>query len=348
MKGLLAILLGLAVAFILADHSLRASRRTAHLHASALRPLAPVAVEEVGAFQIAAFGRNWTYVRRDSTWRYPAYFDAFVQTNRVEQFLKSLLQATCSVVGSEPGDWQHFGLAPVQAMQVALVDVAGAPLLQAWVGRGAPGRGAPESYIRLAAADTVYHLHANARLALDNADPPMLDRRVLPQALSRRSLTRITFEHRGPLQTLERIEIAPALPAFSGGLPEGPTYAWLATFSSREDTALNANAFAYTSFLTRLTYEALQDPRTPEAFATLTGKLHLEDDSGVVDILEVGGQDAEGHTYLRHTTTGHLYTIAAQKSTLLFPAHQTLMDTLPDPSPYQLAQPYGSSLFNAN
>ena len=34
MKGLLAILLVLAVAFILADHSLRAFQTAAHLHAS--------------------------------------------------------------------------------------------------------------------------------------------------------------------------------------------------------------------------------------------------------------------------------------------------------------------------
>ena len=41
------------------------------------------------------------------------------------------------------------------------------------------------------------HLHANPLLALDNANPPMLDRRVLPQVLARRSIAKITFEHQG-------------------------------------------------------------------------------------------------------------------------------------------------------
>ena len=344
MKRLLAILFVVAVALIVADHSQRAARRSARLHASALRPLAPVAVEQVGAFQIAAGGRSWTYVQRDSSWRYPAYFDAFVQSNRVDQYLKSLLQATGTVVGSEPGDWQHFGLAPGRAVKTDLVDPAGKGLLSAWIGRGAPGPGAAESYVRLASADTVYHLHANPLLALDNANPPMLDRRVLPQVLARRSIAKITFEHQGPLQTLRRVETA-AFAAAPGASPEGPTYAWLAAFAAAEDTVLNANAFAYTSFLTRLIYEALHDPRTPNALVPLVGKLHLEDDAGTVDVLEVGGPNAEGHTYLRHATTGHLYSLSAPKAALLFPSQTALTDTLPDPSPYQSAQPYGPSMF---
>ena len=348
MKRLLAILFVLTSVLILADHSLRAARHSQRLQASAMQLLAPVAIEQVGAFQIAAGGRSWTYVLRDSTWRYPAYFDAFVQSNRVDQYLKSLLQATATVVGSKPSDWKHFGLAPGQAIKTDLVDPAGVALLSAWIGRGAPGTGASESYIRLAAADTVYHLHANPLLALDNANPPMLDRRVLPQALVRRSIAKITFEHQGPLQTLYRVETAAALPTAPGAPPDGPTYAWLATFAAAQDTVLNTNAFAYTYFLTRLTYEALHDPRTPDAFAAPVGKLHLEDDAGTVDVLEVGNQNAAGHTYLRHATTGHLYSLKAEKSALLFPSRAALTDTLPDPSPYQRAQPYGASMFSNN
>lgn len=339
MKRLLAILFVLASVLILADHSLRTARHSQRLHVSALQLLAPVTIEQVGAFQIAAGGRSWTYVLRDSTWHYPAYFDAFVQSNRVDQFLKSLLQATSTVVGSEPGDWQHFGIAPGQAIKTDLVDPAGVALLSVWIGRGAPGPGASESYIRLAAANTIYHLHANPLLALDNANPPMLDRHVLPETLVRRSIAKITFEHSGLLQTLYRVETAAAF-------PDGPTYAWLATFAATADTVLNANAFAYTSFLTRLTYEALHDPRTPDAFAAPAGKLHLEDDAGTVDVLEVGSQNAAGHTYLRHASTGHLYSLKAEKSALLFPSKAALTDTLPDPSPYQLAQPYGPSMFS--
>jgi hypothetical protein len=194
--------------------------------------------------------------------------------------------------------------------------------------------------VKKAGSDTILHLHANPHLALGQGDPPMLDPHVLPRALERRSIAKIIFEHdSNPLQSLRRVQILPAGPAASGRPPRGPAYAWLATSGGREDTCLSANAFAYTSFLTRMTYQSLRDPRSSDYGFSSATRLRLEDEEGVVDVLEVGGRDEAGNTFLHHRTTGQVLAIAPQQAELLFPTRAALMDTLPEPSPYRLAQP---------
>ena len=336
---LIVLLLSLLVA---ADHLLQQHREIRRRSGGTLRPFADLPVERVQSFQVrpGPSSRTWTYVQRDSTWRYPDYFEAFVQSARVDQLLGSLLQSLGTVVAAEPENRAHFGLLPEQAVAIDLQDASGALLLKVLVGRGAPGLDAGEAYVRKADSDTLFHLHANPRLVLGGGDPPMLDPHVLPRALKRRSIVRINFEHGSTLQALRRVETFPAGPP----LPGRP-YAWLAALSGREDTCLNASAFAYTSFLTRLRYEELHDPRHSEAFEEISGRLELVYEDGAVDVLEVGGRNRQGHAFLRHRTTGQVLTITAPKAELLFPTRFVLLDTLPQPSPYKQAEPFGPSRF---
>ncbi len=335
---LIALLLGLLMA---TDHFLQHHREARRRSGGTLRPFADLPVERVQSFQVRSgpSPRIWTYVRRDSTWRYPDYFEAFVQSARVDQLLGSLLQSLGTVVATEPENRAHFGLLPEQAVAIDLQDASGALLLKVLVGRGAPGLDAGEAYVRKADSDTLFHLHANPRLVLGGGDPPMLDPHVLPRALKRRSIVRINFEHGSTLRALRRVETLPAGPL------QGPPYAWLAAFAGREDTCLNASAFAYTSFLTRLRYEELHDPQQSEAFAEISGWLELAHEDGAVDVLEVGGRNHQGHAFLRHRTTGQVLTITAPKAELLFPTRSALLDTLPQPSPYKQAEPFGPSQF---
>jgi hypothetical protein len=347
MRYLLVVLLGVLGLLVATDHLVEKSQRQ-HRHTTAtLRQFANLSVDQVQSFQLrpGKTAPTWTYVRRDSIWRYPDYFDAFVESGRVDQFLGSLLQSAGTVVGTDPTAPAHFGLQPEEAIEVILQSPSGALLLKALIGRGAPGRGAGEAYVKKAGNDTLLHLHANPRRALGGGDPPMLDRRVLPAALKRKPLAQIAFEHSSGLRNLRRIETAAGAPPLPGRPPQGPTYAWLATFANEEHTCLNASAFAYTSFLTRLRFEELRDPRTTEAFESITGRLQMVDEDGIVDVLEVGSRNDQGHIYLRHRSSGQVLTITAAKAALLFPARSALLDTLPQPSPYQLAEPFGSSPF---
>ena len=163
----------------------------------------------------------------------------------------------------------------------------------------------------------------------------MLDRRVLPQALQRKGLRRIAFagDPSYPVQSLSR-----QLKAMTAPGPMMPTHEWIASSATDAETCLSANAEAYADFLKRLTWSALHDPSRTDAFARAS-YLYLEDEEGIIDTLAIGAADDQGH-YLRLHTTGHVFSITPEKAQLLFPTRSTLLDTLPQPSPYRQAEPF--------
>ena len=233
---------------------------------------------------------------------------------------------------------QRLRTGPLETMRsvLGLFDAAGRPLLEVLQGRGAPGPRAGESYVQRVGADTVFHLHAHPLHALDNNDPPLLDRRVLPRALPRQAVQKITFagDATYPLQSLHRVlrELDP-----SAGLPQGPSYDWIASYPAGEEVCLAQSVYAYVDFLQRLTWSALH-PADAKAFATARS-VYIEDEDGRIDTLEVGAADPQGQ-YLRLRTTGHVATIAPAKAALLFPTIAALTDTLPHPGPYRQAEPF--------
>ena len=174
----------------------RAARAPAHgaPHRWSLAPLdAPEPASAVDQIEVHAAGRRWHYVRRGNTWYFPAYHRAFVLNRRVEHLLQSLLATPATFISTEPGDLARYGLGP-GSVRIHLLDQQGRPLLEVRQGRGAPGARAGESYVQRVGADSIFHLHAHPVHALDTAPPaPMLDRRVLPQALQRKGLRQITF-----------------------------------------------------------------------------------------------------------------------------------------------------------
>ena len=335
MNRLLAALAALLVLLVLGEGALRRSQFKAREEAGQLRLLAPVPAGDVAQIDIRAGRRQWRYVREDSTWRFPAYHHAFALDRRIEQLLKSLSEVPATFVSAELGDLPRYGLEP-GSLRFGLFDAAGRPLLEVLQGRGAPGPRAGESYVQRVGADTVFHLHAHPLHALDNNDPPLLDRRVLPRALPRQAVQKITFagDATYPLQSLHRVlrELDP-----SAGLPQGPSYDWIASYPAGEEVCLAQSAYAYVDFLQRLTWSALH-PADAKAFATARS-VYIEDEDGRIDTLEVGAADPQGQ-YLRLRTTGHVATIAPAKAALLFPTTAALTDTLPHPGPYRQAEPF--------
>ena len=339
----LGALLAVLVLLALGDGWQRHRREAARRLGSTLRPLVHPALQVVPERErrlhvLAAGGAHqWTYERRGRAWRYPARFDAYASGDRLEFLLTSLLRSSGTVVSTDPDALARFGLGGQQVVRVILEDDIGVPLLQVDVGRPAPGPRGGEVYVRLAAQDTILHLHANPRQALTGGLPPMLDPRVIPRGLERRALVRVDFETDDPsgLRSLRRVEAEPVAetgrPRSPAGL--GPTYEWVATYGSRRDTCVNASAYAYLSFLSDLQYRDLVDPAGSGYDLGSGGRLTLVDEDGAVDILEVGA-GRQDEVYLHLPSTGLVYTIDADRVRLLMPARQLLLEPLPQPSPY--------------
>jgi len=346
----LGALLAVLVLLVLSDGWLRHRREAARRLGSALRPLVHPALqvvpERVRRVRVltGTGSHQWTYVRRGGAWRYPANFGAYAAADRLEFLLSSLLRSMGTIVSTDPDALVRFGLAGQQIIRVVLEDELGAPLLEVDVGRIAPGPRGGEAYVRRARQDTVFHLHANPQQALAGGVPPMLDPRVIPRALGRRAIVEVNFESGDPFgpQSLRRVEAGSETDPGRGRPPAalGPTYEWVATFDGRQDTCLNASAYAYLSFLARLRYRAVVDPTGPGYQLGTGGRLTLVDEDGARDVLEVGARRGD-EVYLHLRAAGLVYTLDPAKARLLVPSPQLLLGPLPDPSPYYTAEPIG-------
>ena len=352
MRRQLAILAVLVAVLVFADGYLRGVARSNRLEASLLMPLvdprAEVVPERIRTIVVQQGSRpqSWTYELRGRSWRYPAYFNAHVRGDRIDLLLRSLLQSAGTKVSDEAADHGHFGLTSESALRVGLSDGSGVRLLDVWVGRGAPGPRAGESYVRLAGDDAVVHLHANPSHALAGGwrAAPILDPYVLPRSLVRRAVTRLNFitAGHGVPESLWRVAVAPDTSRPYVPRPGGPEYRWLAGASEGgQDSCRTENVYAYTAFLRRLRYDELHDLKGDYGFAA-DRRLELIDEEGVVNVLEVGRQNADGGLFLRNLSAGIVCTISPDKATLLFPLLQeALIDSLDRPSPYELAEPGG-------
>lgn len=336
-------LLALLALLTLANYLLQTRQQTRRLEAGILRPMTTAPTSAPQRLLVQLGQQTWTYVLRGGAWRYPGYFDAFAQAEGIDYVLESLLHAPGTVYSTGGVDLARLGLSPEQALKFRVEGEGGLPLAEVWIGQGIPGAGAPECYARPAGSDTIFHLHANPRLALGRTAPPLLDNRVLPAALGRKSIAQVDFSRPDyPLRSLRRLQTAPAPPPLPGRPPQLPEYQWRAEWGGQDLICGTANAFAYVDFLGQLRWTALKDPQTALAFQ---GQLRLRDETDSVDVLEVGTQDERGHTLLYHQGTGLVCTLEPAQAALLFPSRAALVDTLPAASPYRRPEPAGEGNF---
>jgi hypothetical protein len=235
---------------------------------------------------------------------------------------------------------------------VRLSDTSGTQLLEVWFGHSIPGQNSTESYAKKAGSDTIYHAHTHPPLSLKptpaDGGPPMLDPHILPRALSRRRIVRITYAADGyPLKALYSVPATPASLSLPGQPTQGPIYEWYGFFKGEGKTLNISSALTYISFLSHLRYSELRDPwaAVDYGFDRVNRRLYLEDEGGAVDTLEVGDKEADGRVYLRNRTAGQVFTVASPKVDLLFPTAKALLDSLPKVSPYELAEPPGPQAF---
>ena len=309
---------------------------------AAVRPVVGSDPQRARTVRVAQGRQLWTYVLRDSVWRYPAYFDAYAQRQRVDQLLKNVMSSSGSIVAGDGRTAAGFGFDAADAIEVAVLDERGRTIVAAEVGRGIPDALGGESYLRREGEDTVFHLHANPRLALDAAAVPMIDRHLLPQALPRGAIVRVAFS--GPAAVVRSLwrEEVPFDPAGSRSF-RGPSYRWRMRWAGRDTTCMDNSVYAYLGYLSRVRYDRPLAPGEIVAGADGASAVLLEDDKGVVDTLEVidGGDVA----VVCHLRARQVCTLSAEQAGLMFPAAGALLDTLRQPSIYDRAAPRTGGMF---
>nr|ADI22842.1 hypothetical protein [uncultured nuHF2 cluster bacterium HF0500_31B05] len=308
--------------------------------AATVRPVVGVDPQRAQTLRIAQGGSRWEYVLRDSMWRYPAYFDAYVQRPRLDQFLRSVMSSSGSIIDDDEHTAQGFGFGDAGALEVEILDAQRRDIVAARVGRGIPGALGSESYLRKMAENTVFHLHANPRLALDAQAVPMIDRHLLPQALHRGAIVRVSFPGRtAEVESMWREDLPPDL---TGPPLRGPTYRWRARLAGMDTTCVDHSVYAYLSYLTRVRYDRLLAPGNLGRTAERIGVVLLEDDKGVIDTLEVAGGDP---AVVRHRLARLTATLTSEQAGLMFPVAAAVLDTLAQPSIYERAAPRTQGVF---
>ena len=340
MKRHLIVLAAVLGLLLVVDFALDRSAASQRSLVGSVRPVVGIDPQRAQTLRIARSGQRWVYVLRDSVWRYPAYFDAYAQRQRVDQLLKSVMTSSGSIVADDGHTAHGFGFGAQDAIEVAVLDERGRTIVAAAVGRGIPGALGSECYFRRAGEDTVFHLHANPRLALDEAAVPMIDRHLLPQALQRSAIVQITFPGRATgVRSLWREEVPPA----GSRSFRGPSYRWRTRWAGRDTTCVDNSVYAYLSYLSRVRYDRLLAPGEIDVGVDSARTVLLEDDKGVVDTLEV--VDAGDVAVVSHRLARQTSTLTVEQAELMFPAVDALLDTLGQPSLYDRAAPRTPGMF---
>ena len=162
-------------------------------------------------------GGEFRYELQGGTWRFPAYFNAYVYSDRMQAFLGAIAGATGTRATQDAAAHAELGVADHQAVRVRLEDGSTA-LADVLLGHGIAGPDGEESYARRAGSDLALYLHVHPAQLLGDARPPLLDPHLLPLDESRRATTqaRVTTGEKSYL--LRRVlapwpEDAPPIPA---------------------------------------------------------------------------------------------------------------------------------------
>ena len=184
-------------------------------------------------------------------------------------------------------------------------------------------------------------------MAVSQVDPalprsPLLDRRVIPEALHRPAIARIHFSGGRELPLTEIICERIKDPERLRDPRQGPLFEWYGILASGEKKRISDRAaMTYASFLRSLTYDDLLAPGTisPHVFRepslTVTveyPELNENDGPGATpqksgrDVLVLGPSRDRG-SLLTHKTTGQVFVIDADKVAGLYPPVEELWET---------------------
>ena len=282
----LLLLAAVLAAVAAADGWVRRARDGGRAEAAVLRGILPpsgqVEPDRVRTLSLQAPGSSpWVYERRGGTWRFPAYFDAYAHSGRVDRLLGEVLGASGTLVSTDEDDFDDLGVSGPQAVRLTLAGNAG---------KGVPGPSGDESYVRRAGSDSVLHLHANPLLTVGAARPPMLDPHLLPRDERGGPVVEVRVTVPEGAYRLRRVlaplpEDGPALPLPAG---ERERYRWLLQREPGvEEDCVDASVWAYLSYLRQVRVERLVDPAASAGYGFGAMRVELIDEEGGREVLEV-------------------------------------------------------------
>lgn len=345
MRGWLGVLLLALVGLGGIDAWIRHEREVRRVGDGILRPLVDparqIVPERVRVVKLRAPGTrgDWRYERRGDTWRFPAYFDAYVHGDRMGSFLRVVLGASGTRATGDADDHDELGVTEREGLRVTFEGSDG-PLVHFLLGRPIPGPGGEEIYARLDGDDLVLHLHANPVRLLGGGQPPLLDPHLLPQAERRRAITRVRVLSDSQSYLIRRV-LAP-LPENASPFPlyERDRYRWVLERESRVDTCVDASVYTWLAWLRSVRFERLVDPDDDGYGLGSAGEVELTDEEDTIDRLQVGRAAGGGPAVVDAVYVGnrvaHLVTVMpAARAQWLLPPASLLLEPLANPSPFE-------------
>ncbi len=286
----------------------RQARRVEESAFVSLGALKNVKIDSVAGLEVRIGTRteSWRYSLCDGAWRYPGYFNAYVETPKIQALMNGVLNGLGTKIVRRQKD-THYGLTLEKAVKLTFLDDKDKPLMEAWLGKVIAGRSANASYMKTAKERDICLIHTNPHhllavhgpggprsAGLPSAQAPMIDTRVFPGFFGRKSVSKVLFRGRKgyQLKDLFRVEIEkdessspgkmPADHTPAGREPEGPRIEWHGNFAGKKEVFLTSNASAYVGFLSQLRYETIVDgtSRAAKNFRRIGADIKAEGDYG--------------------------------------------------------------------
>jgi hypothetical protein len=167
----------------------------------------------------------------------------------------------------------------------------------------------------------------------------MLDPGLLPRAEARGATVEVTVTHGdGSSYRLRRVaapipEDAPPVPL---PVDDRQRYRWiLETGEGRVDSCVDASVYAYLAYLRQVQVDRLVDPAADDYGFTGSGVV-MTDDEGLRHVIEVGRQTEEA--FVRNVSAGLTSVLPVSRASWLTPSASVLLDSLPQPSPFDTAR----------
>ncbi|MDA0334306.1 MAG: hypothetical protein O2782_03990 [bacterium] len=314
----------------------RTAQRLADSRLQALvDPAQQIVPERVRVVRVGFPGAGeFRYELQNGTWRFPAYFNAYVYGDRMQAFLGSIVSATGTRATQDANAHDELGVADHQAVRVILEDGSTA-LVEVRLGPGIPGPDGEESYARRAGSELALHLHAHPAQLLGDARPPLLDPHLLPRDGSRRAPTQVRIVTGEKSYLLRRVlapwpEDAPPIPT-----DERDRYRWVLQRDTRIDTCDNNSVYMWLSWLRSVRFAQLVDPGDQGYGLGSTGTVELTDEADTTDRLLIGRAGSSGDSYVGNQSANLVAVMPSLRARWLLPPPGVLLDPLPDPSPYE-------------
>ncbi len=320
------------------DHWIRGEQADARNLHGTLRPLVPASAqlvpERVHRLELHLDGGRFAYVREGDHWRFPAYHNAFAHSDRIEHLLNQSLQTLGTLSRIAPQN-EPIGRSDQLAMQIDLYDRGDEVLTKLQFSGPVVASGGAHSLARVVGSDSVLTFHTDPFRTVGRGQPPLLDPHLLPRALPVGPLVDIELISPDRTWHLRRV-MAPV----TGGVPfpvdESQRYRWLLEQDGRVDTCHTPSVAAYVNYLRRLRIDGLTSDRPVQS----NTRLRLTDEEGILDELTLAEESSEDGSMAIHNHRARIVgVVAAARATWLTPSASTLIDSLPQPSPFDEASP---------